>query len=124
MAKSLKFSMVCGVNEGYAHENEKYNSLELLSYGWAEVAEKVFNETGIYVSATIVESRTIYHQDWGCPKGGEVTATCFGSANPNFVTDMAAWKEAVIMITKKLKKDFKQSTVTVEFNEIDHVYLT
>lgn len=121
--KSLKFSMVVGINEGYGHNNEKYNALELVGYAWQDTAKKVFEKTGVYVSATIVEGKTVYNEEWGCPVGGEITAICFGSANFLFVKDLNTWKEVVIEIAENLKKDFKQSSITIEFNEIDCIYL-
>lgn len=85
-------------------------------------AKKVFEDTGVYISAVISESRTVYHEDWGCPKGGEQTALIIGQCNPNF-TNTVKYKECVISVLKLCKEELKQSTVQLGFSQIDFIYL-
>ncbi len=124
--KTIKFSMEMGVVSGYGHNNADAANITIDTIGqyWQEEAGKVFAACGTYISAVISgANRTVYHTDWGCPIGGEVTFAISGSANPNFVTDMNAWKDAVLSVAKAMKSRLQQSTVTVEFVEVEIEYL-
>lgn len=119
--KTVKFVSTIGIMEGYGHNNngetKDFNSL------YQEVAKKIFQETNIYISAVSVQSKTLYNTEWGCPKGGEDTYTISGVANPEFITDMEQYKETVRKVILKLKEELKQSTVTLEFIEVEIEYL-
>lgn len=80
-------------------------------------------DTGIYVSAVVEPSRCLYHRDWGCPSGGEKTFTVSATRNPQFATE-EAWKNAALQVVRSLKEELQQSTVSVEFSEVDFIYLT
>ena len=125
--KTLSFRLVVGVEKGYYHnvkgvaESALVHKIAVL---WQELAKKEFNESEIYVSAIAQPGSVIYHTQWGCPQGGESVVVLSGSANPNFIEDLVAWKETVIKLAKELKERLKQTTLTVEFQETDLVYLT
>ena len=76
----------------------------------------------VYISAVIKSSKTVYHEAWGCPKGGEETVVITGVANKEFVDNIDKWKNTVIKLAKQLKKEFKQSTLTCEFLETELHY--
>ena len=122
MKKTVSFRMVLGVNEGYGSHTSNAIDAEAVAEAYKEASAELFSATGVYISASMVESKTLYHTDWGCPVGGEATATFFGSCNPEF-TDVAQYREIVTALAKILKKQFTQSTVTVEFFESEMVYL-
>lgn len=125
--KSVKFVSVIGVVAGYSGNDMLLKAQEVapdaMSKAWQQAAKEVFDDTGIYVSSNVTPSKTVYHEEWGCPIGGEPTFMIEGCLNPQF-GEVEPWKEAVVKCVKKVKKAFGQSTVTVEFSEIDHVYLT
>jgi hypothetical protein len=124
--KTLKFALEIGVIAGYGHDNANADEIRIEDIGryWQEAAADAVGEHGIYVSAVITgPNRTVYHTDWGCPVGGELTFTITGSANPNFVDDVEDWKAAVLCVANMLKKRLQQSTVTVEFSEVQVEYL-
>ena len=124
--KTIKFSMEIGVVSGYGHNNADAANITIDTIGqyWQEEARSVFAACGTYISAVVSgANRTVYNTDWGCPIGGEVTFAISGSANPNFVTDMDAWKDAVLTVAKAMKSRLQQSTVTVEFVEVEMEYL-
>jgi len=125
MAATMSFSATIGVVEGYHHKNDGVSSAaEIVAAEWQKAAAVVFTRTGIYISGVVVDSKTVYHTDWGCPVGGETTATVSGEANPAFTQDLAAWKEAVVAVVKEVKASLKQSTVAVSFRQVDDfVYL-
>jgi len=127
MAQTLRFSATFGVVAGYGHSNENLTpaaAQSIVAEAWQKAAAVVFADRGIYVSSVVVPSKTVYHTDWGCPVGGEVTAAVSGEANPEFTPDMAAWKEAVVAVAKLVKAELQQSTVSLTFSQVDDfVYL-
>lgn len=122
MNKTLRFEIVTGVNKGYFHNNTESESLDLIGNIWSEIAQQEYELTGIYVSAVIKPSKTIYNEAWGCPKGGEETVTLTGVANKEFVTDIQKWKTTVIKLAAKLKNELKQNTLTCEFIDTELHY--
>ncbi|MBU3219619.1 hypothetical protein [Clostridium algidicarnis] len=123
MNKTLRFEIVTGVNKGYFHNNIENESLDLVSGVWSEIAKQEYKSTGIYVSAVIKPSKTIYNEEWGCPKGGEETVSLTGVANKEFVQDIEKWKTTVIKLATKLKNELKQNTLTCEFIDTELHYL-
>ncbi len=125
MTKTMSFNATFGVNAGYDHENENTNAASIVSAEWQNQAAKVFGSLGIYISVVVVDSKTVYNKDWGCPTGGELTATVSSEANPEFVTDLDLWKNSVLLIVKAVKAALEQSTVVVRFSSVDDfIYLT
>ena len=125
--KTISFRIVVGVEKGYFHNTKGVAESALVykvSKLWQELTREEYNESYIYVSAVAQPGAVIYNQEWGCPTGGESVVVLSGSANPTFVKDLDAWKETVVKLAKQLKKELKQSTLTVEFFETDLVYLT
>ena len=124
--KSLKFNLVVGIEAGYGHDMAGVTEVEAVNKVaalWQQLAAEEFNNSGIYVSAVVKPAAAVYHTDWGCPVGGEAVVEIAGAANPQFVQDLDAWKEAVIRLAQKLKIELKQTTLSIEFSEIDFVYL-
>ena len=126
MAKTIKFSIAIGVVAGYGHNNEVGESaVDIVAKAWQKAAADYFATTGVYPSGVVTPGKVVYHTDWGCPAGGETVAVISGSANPQFTEDMAAWKEAVIAVAKAVKAELQQTTVSIEFQEVeDFVYLS
>lgn len=128
MTKQIAFSATFGVVPGYAHNNglpENTTAAEILTNAWMSAMKAEFDANKVGVGGVIVESRTAYNPDWGCPAGGEVTATVTGESNPEFDKDIEAYKAAVLRIVKSVKRELKQTTVRVAFHEVaDYVYLT
>lgn len=122
MNKTLRFEIVAGINRGYFHANNQKDSLNIVGNLWQKIAKEEFEISGIYVSAVIKPSKTIYNEQWGCPKGGEETVVITGVANKEFVEDIKQWKKSVIKLAKELKAKLKQSTLTCEFIETELHY--
>ncbi|HAG42116.1 MAG TPA: hypothetical protein DCL31_00285 [Clostridium sp.] len=122
MNKTLKFEIVTGINKGYFHANEQTTNLALVGELWQRLANKIYEESGIYVSAIIRESKAVYNEEWGCPIGGEDTVILTGVANQEFVDDIEKWKDTVIKLAKELKNRLKQSTLTCEFMDTELHY--
>ena len=122
--KANNFSATIGVVAGCNHDNEVTDAAAVVADVWQEKAAEVHESTGIYISAVVSPALTVYGTNWGCPVGGEKTATVSGSANPAFVKDLDAWKQTVIEVVKAVKAELQQTTVVIEFSELsDFVYL-
>lgn len=125
--KTNEFTVTIGVVSGYQAEEckEKFNTMDKLELAkvWQDEAWIENTKSGIYVSAVINYSQAIYATDWGCPIGGEPTFTLEGSRNPKFCTDEEVWKKSVRNIVMAVKRYFNQSTVTLNFREVDQEYI-
>ncbi len=121
--KTVKFFATLGVHEGYFHSNELKNgrviSIEEL---WQDIATKVYDETGVYVGAVFTDSKTVYHPEWGCPRGGEETKLITGECNPLY-TNVEGFKEAVVKVLGLMADVLRQSTTQLTFVETEFVYL-
>ena len=67
---------------------------------------------------------TVYSQEWGSPKGGELCYRITCQRNPIYDTNPERFKEAVIYNVKVLKKKLKQKTVTMSISDVDLIYFT
>lgn len=127
MTKQIAFAATFGVVPGYAHDNglsENTTAGEILTNAWMSAMKAEFEASKVGVGGVIVDSRTAYNPDWGCPAGGEVTATVTGESNPEFDKDIDAYKAAVLRVCKAVKTALKQTTVRVAFLSVaDYVYL-
>jgi len=123
MKKTISFSATLGINPGYGHSNQKVSATEIVGKVWQEAAAEEMNQNGgTYVGAVIVDSKTVYHTDWGCPKGGEKTALITGECNPEY-TSIEDYKSAVVSTLERCAKKLEQSTTQVRFAEVELAYL-
>lgn len=123
MEMTTKMELVIGTAPGYFTENAGASPLSVFCEAVEKSAAQVMTEVGIYVSTVITPSRVIYSHSWGCPIGGEEVFCVTSTRNPEFAPDEAAWKRACLKLAESLKKEFSQSTVTVEFSEASFIYL-
>ena len=114
-----EFELVIGINEGYNHNND--SSINIYDL-YQEIAEKINEIHGIYISATILESRVVYSTAWGCPSGGEVVYIIKGTRNPKFVDDFEKYKKATERVAKTLASELKQSTFTLTWKNLELNY--
>jgi hypothetical protein len=149
--KTLAFCAVFGVIPGYNHVNlhvvvdngleslHSFNktNIQVVSEAWQAAMQKEFEKTDIVVSAVMTESNTVYPVGFGCPPGGEKTVTVNGHFNPKFIKLKPGFSEAsskkiafgyyrraVVRVCEAVRKELKQTTVSVAFYELgDFVYL-
>lgn len=128
MTKSKSFSITIGFVAGYFHGNESdgkiVNRAKAVALLWQNLAQAHFEEYGVYPSAIVQDSLTVYHQDWGCPKGGEATVTLSGCFKPkdNTETELDRWMIAVRRTAMKLKYQLDQSTLRIQWFDTDCEY--
>ncbi|MBP2143371.1 hypothetical protein J2127_000526 [Methanococcus voltae] len=123
--KTIQYAITFGINEGYFHENEnviKNNPSKEIGTVLQKLLLKTMEETDVYPSGVLQSTKCIYNTEWGCPIGGEDTFTIIGSANPKFV-NLENYKKAVIYFAELIKKEFRQKTITIEFKDVEMVYL-
>lgn len=120
---SLEMRCTIGFNEGYNHKNEVKNGVKLIAKLWDKYATLQENTCEMYISSVVFPSKTIYKEEWGCPKEGEDTITIYSSSNPKYVEDIEKWKQICINIIEKIKSELKQSTVLVTFTPTEVIYL-
>lgn len=120
--QSTHYFLTFGVNEGFSTDNTEANKLEVgeTIKGFIDDIEK---ETNIYVSGVLIKNSAIYKNEWKCPYGGEVTFTYMGDRNNNFCHDDQAYRNAVILLAQKIKKEYKQEEIIISFTHSDLVYI-
>lgn len=126
MMKSVKFEVVIGVPDDEVHmHGDKYAKTNetLMIQAWMNYAKEFFKEHDCYVSAIAVPGKAVYNMDWGCPLYGERVVTFHCTANPIFIKDLFLYEEGLMYITKKLKEQFHQNTITITRLEADVCYL-
>ena len=121
--RAQKFTAVIGINKGHFHKNNNHENKKDIYLKWQSLSKNHYESKGIYVSANISKIKTIYHEKWGCPLGGEVTYEISGICNPVF-SDSNKWREVVLDIVKELKLYYEQSSCSLEFCECEFYYLT
>ena len=108
------------------NEEPKLNNgtIDKIYESWKKYAKEFFDNNDIYVSAIAIPGKALYHNDWGCPIGGERVISFNCTANPEFIKDYNKYEEGVLYITKKLKKEFQQHTITITKIPSSVFYLT
>lgn len=120
---AIEMKCIIGINEGYNHNNDAKDGIKLITELWNKYATLQENVYDMYISAVINKTKIIYKEEWGCPKGGEDTICISSVANPKYVTDLYEWKQICRNIITDIKKELKQSTVTITFTPTEVIYL-
>ena len=119
-SKTDRFEVVIGVNEGYFHNNETTTNIYEL---WKKYANEIEQKHGIYISALISESKVVYKDEWGCPKGdGELIYRITGERNTKFIKNSDKYKYALEDLMELLAKKLKQTTFTISWSEVELGY--
>lgn len=118
--KTMKAVINIGINEGYFNDNE-YEGIDFAAI-LSKFLEDNCESVGEYIPFIVYPVKTVYRQLWGCPKYGEVTYVLTATANLEFTCNLEVWQMEVIEYVRRLKEHLKQSTVTLEFHDVDLVY--
>lgn len=120
--KTIQFEAIIGVNEGYFHNNDKDTGIDFNTL-YQQLAAETYNETGIYISASIASKKVIYHKDWGCPVGGEEVYSIIGTCNPEFC-GTGGYKQTAMILLEKLAHKLNQTTFTVVWQDVELNYFS
>lgn len=122
---TLEIKAIIGINPGYNHNNElNFDNIEQEFKEYVQdVVEQTYKMYHMHISFNINRTITIYDEEFGCPRGGEVTYTLSSINNPFFNQDLKQYKAAVKNAIKLIAKYYKQSTVSIIYNECNMTYI-
>ena len=120
--KTIQFEVVIGVNEGYFHNNDN-SSIEDFNTLYQQMAADMYDELGVYISASISEKKVIYHKDLGCPVGGETVYSIIGTCNPEFC-ETETYKQVAMILLEKIARKLNQITFTVVWQDVELNYIS
>ena len=117
------FELVLGYIPGYDEEELKsqnqYDSIEKFNELYYQIAEQIYRENDIFVTALINKSRVIYP---GAPVGGEKVYVIKGTRNPQYTEDKEGYKNAVNRIAEVLATYLKQTTYSIVWRNERYEY--
>lgn len=123
IGETTEFRFNVGVNPGYHHGNQQADPQKIVADLWQKHAEFIFKDAGIYVGATVAPAKTVYREEWGCPKGGEDTVVVCGLRNTEFTPNDDLWKINVARVALLVAQELKQSTAYLTFGQVEFLYL-
>lgn len=110
---TVKWFMMIGTNSGYDLSGQVVMPADEFSDLFRAVAEGVYAETGVYISAVAHASRALYRAEWGCPAGGEFSYTVTGCCNPLY-TSVDDYLSALEQVVRRMKARLRQTALYVE----------
>ena len=117
------FQLVLGYIKGYDREEleseHKYDDIEKFNSLYYQIAQKVREENGVFVTAFTYKSRVLYPD---CPEGGEKVYVIEGSRNSYFTKDKAKYKNAVNRVARILATELEQTTYSITWNNVKYSY--
>ena len=117
------FELVLGYIPGYDEEELKsqnqYDSIEKFNELYYQIAEKIYREEDVFVTAVISKSRVIYP---GAPVEGEKVYVIKGTRNPQYTEDKEGYKNAVNRIAEVLATYLKQTTYSIVWRNERYEY--
>lgn len=127
--RTISFSTEMGVNPSFDCQNNHSASMTAEDVGCVvqTLSEEVLQETGVYITAIVSgPNRSCYKEEWGCPKGGEITYQIRGNSDHRLQFrdepyDFIEWKRAVLLLLYKMKERLLQEYILVEFTESDGI---
>ena len=116
------FELILGYIPGYNQEElgsqHKYDDVEKFNELYYQIAEKIYKEDKIFITAVISKSRVIYP---GCIKGERIYCIR-GSRNPEFAEEKAKYKNAVVKLARILASELGQQTFSISWANIKYSY--
>lgn len=121
--KAYLANIYLGITPGYNHNNENNYDLDSFCNKLQKDLDAISDKTGYYISFVVTKSKVVYRKEWGCPNGGESIFVLHTTLNPIYNKDYIKWKDAVCKYAEYLKEMYKQSSLTIEFNECETLHL-
>jgi len=116
--KALKWSIVLGTNPGYdSSVRSIMDETEFLTHV-QDIADKVHEDTGLYISAVFFPASVIYKKEWGCPSDGEPVYILTGCVKVNS-ENLETCRSSLFLFTEELRKKLRQCTVTLDITQTD-----
>ncbi len=109
------FQLVLGFISGYNREElerkNEYDSIERFNDLYYQVAQEVYDKSGVFVTALIYKANVIYP---GC--GGEKVYIIEGARNSYFTPEPQKYQDAVKFLAMTLASELKQETYSITWN--------
>ena len=116
------FELILGYIPGYEQEQlekkNEYEDLTKFNSLYYQIAEKIYREDDIFVTALISKSRVIYP---GCSQGEKIYCIR-GSRNPEFAEDKEEYRKAVHKIARILAILLQQTTYSITWTNCNYNY--
>lgn len=117
------FQLVIGYIAGYNREElerkNEFDDIEKFNSLYYQIAQKVFEENGVFVTAFTYKSRVLYPD---CPEGGEKVYVIEGARNSYFTKDKAKYKNAVNRLARILASELEQTTYSIVWQDVKYSY--
>ena len=117
------FQLVIGYIAGYNREElerkNEFDDIEKFNSLYYQIAQKIFEEDGVFVTAFTYKSRVLYPD---CPEGGEKVYVIEGARNSYFTKDKAKYKNAVNRVARILATELEQTTYSITWNNVKYSY--
>lgn len=117
------FQLVLGYIRGYDREElkseNKYDDIEKFNSLYYQIAQEVYDKSGVFVTALTFKSRVLYP---GAPEGGERVYVVQGSRNEKFTPDKEKYKNAVVKLARILASELEQETFSISWTDIKYSY--
>lgn len=113
--------MSISINPGYDPSVQREMAEEDFAEIYLTCAEKIYQETGIYISAALQRNRMLYRKEWGCPETGEKCFELRGTRNPLFA-EKDVYMAALIKLVQMMKDKMEQNAVWLEIQDVQLNY--
>ena len=117
------FQLVLGYIRGYDREElkseNKYDDIEKFNSLYYQIAQEVYDKSGVFVTALTFKSRVLYP---GAPEGGERVYVVQGSRNEKFTPDKEKYKNAAVKLARILASELEQETFSISWTDIKYSY--
>ena len=124
LMKTETYEVVIGVIPGYKPGEEiKRDDIKFDLDSISQICQEIFSENPkVVISGVIEECKVVYPVRWGAPKGGEYCFKVSFVRNPIIGIDKYDFRKAVLYNIKKLKKYFKQKTVSLTMYDNGEIF--
>ena len=116
------FELILGYIPGYDQDQlgsqHQYDDVEKFNELYYQIAEKIYKEKDVFVTAVINKSRVIYP---GCIEGEKVYSIR-GSRNPEFTSDKEKYRKAVNEVARILAILLQQTTYSIAWTNCNYNY--
>lgn len=117
------FELILGYIPGYdqkqLEKKNEFDSIERFNALYYQVAQQVYDESKVFVTALTYKSRVIYP---GAPVGGERVYCIKGSRNEEFTPDKEKYRKAVNEVARILANILQQSTYSITWTNCNYNY--
>lgn len=113
----LVLGYIPGYNQEQLEEKNEFDDINRFNDLYYEIAQKVLEETKVFVTVFIYKARVLYP---GC--SGEKVYVIKGTRNPQYTKDKEKYKNAVNRIAEVIATYLKQTTYSIVWRNERYEY--